>query len=155
MIGWLVKLIPAPYRIGVALAGVAVVAAGSSWVGWTARDYFADRKELRASQREVKRLTELAGSWERAARGWEATVEAQNELAAKAAEERAASQARADKLAQEVIAAKAKLTKLEKARVEDGGMCERTSECHWLLFNAAVRGEPAPLQCTQADGVRD
>jgi hypothetical protein len=155
VIGWIVKLIPAPYRVGAALAAVGILAVGSGVAGWTARDYFADRKELKAAKAQVERLTELAETWELAARGWEAAVTAQNALAAKFAMERNESQARADRLSQDIALAKAKLTKLEKASEENGGLCERTDECHWLLFNAAVNGTEAPSQCTAAGSVQD
>lgn len=144
---WLIGLFSGPSKWWAYGIAAAIIFGAGSVAGFQTRDYFAERKATKELEQKLKAQTELTVKWAVEARDYQARVDAQNARTAELVAQRDASLSRAQLLAQQAQSYKVLLTKLEKPDVENGGMCERTTECHWLFLNAAYSGTAAPAQC--------
>jgi septal ring factor EnvC (AmiA/AmiB activator) len=155
VIGWISNLIPPQYRILAALIIAGILIGVGSVAGWKARDYFADRKELKRLENELALANKNAGTWKETSEKLQSAIDSQNTVSAQMAAQRDEATALANKASAEAFAYKDKLTRLEAAREEDHGMCERTAPCHWLRLNAAYTGIAAPAECAETGSVQD
>lgn len=147
MIGLITRFFPNLKIAGV--VGIVCIVIGTV-AGWKTRDYFADRKAEKLLEQRLHDAEKNASEWKRKAEEFQVQVAEQNSDASKYETERAASRSESLKLSAQVMALKARFTRMEKASVvnESGDlMCERTDPCHWLLINAAVGGTKVPAQC--------
>ncbi len=150
MIGLITKFFPnlkIATIVGIVFLGIGTVA------GWKARDYLADRKELKLLEQKLSEANKRTSEWERKAGEFQASLARQNSEAAKRESERAASQTRANELSAQVLKLKNRLTVMEKAHVKDEAgdlVCERTDPCQWMFLNAAYKGTSVPAQCASS-----
>lgn len=142
MLGFLGNLIPGPYRIMAAgIAAVVIFGAGST-AGYVARDYLADRKEMKQLQANVI-------AWQKASEEWQVAA-AKYRDRAKAAESKRQDN-RTQAAQQSSTIDPAKLTTIVRGKCDvqtQSCNCERTAACHWLQLNAAYDGTDPPIECT-------
>lgn len=142
MLAFLGRLIPEPYRIMAAgIAAVVIFGAGST-AGYMARDYFADRKE-------IKQLAANVVAWQKAAENWKVAADRYRERAKAAEAKRQDNKVQATNQAAGIDPAKLTTIVRGKCDVQTQSCnCERTAACHWLQLNAAYDGTDPPLECT-------
>lgn len=142
MIAFLAKLIPGPYRAAAILIAAVVLFSAGVTAGYQVRDYFADRKEIKALKAQLEQRDKDVAQWkkdagEQRARAVEAEFKRQDN------KQQATTQSSSVDMS--------KLTKMIEGKCNaktNTCSCEHTDVCQWLQLNAAYDGAAPPAQCT-------
>lgn len=147
MFAFFTNLIPAPYRmLALGLAFAAAFSLGGI-AGYTARDYFAERKEVRLLKEQIRDRDASLVKWKK-----EESVQRARAVAAESKHQD--NQQQATQQASTVDPSKLVKISMEKCDVETNTVAvEHTDPCHWLQLNAAYAGTAPPVECTR--GVPD